>query len=120
MWDNEISAGDASRIAKLVDNKSASSSGKSLQLTSQGIVTNGSMYKLSNIIEDKIKDKALVFNAKFKIPEDGIYNKGVGFAAGLSPVNDGNTAPDAVCKDKNFQIYEDYLKININFLVKRI
>ena len=54
VWDNEISAGDASRIAELVDNKFASSSGKSLQLTSQGIVTNGSMYKLSNITEDKL------------------------------------------------------------------
>lgn len=115
VWDNEISAGDASRIAELVDNKFASSSGKSLQLTSQGIVTNGSMCKLSNITEDKIKDKALVFNAKFKIPEDGIYNKGVGFAAGLSPVNADNTAPDAVCKDKNFQIHEDYLKNKYKF-----
>lgn len=113
--ETKISAGDASRIAKLVDNKFASSSGKSLQLTSQGIVTNGSMYKLSNITEDKIKDKALVFNAKFKIPEDGIYNKGVGFAAGLSPVNADNTAPDAVCKDKNFQIHEDYLKNKYKF-----
>ena len=108
MVENEekISAGDASRIAELVDNKFASSSGKSLQLTSQGIVTNGSMYKLSNITEDKINGKALVFNAKFKIPSDGVYNKGVGFAAGLSPVNDGNTAPDAVCGSRDLQIYE--------------
>ena len=113
--EEKISAGTASHIAKLVDNKFASSSGKSLQLTSQGIVTNGSMYKLSNITEDKIKDKALVFNAKFKIPSDGVYNKGVGFAAGLSPVNADNTAPDAVCGSRDFQIYEDHLKNKYKF-----
>ncbi len=113
--EEKISAGDANHIAKLVDNKFASSSGKSLQLTSQGIVTYGSMYKLSNITEDKIKDKALVFNAKFKIPEDGIYNEGVGFAAGLSPVNAGNTAPDAVCGSRDFQIHEDHLKNKYKF-----
>ena len=113
--EEKISAGDANHIAKLVDNKFASSSGKSLQLTSQGIVTYGSMYKLSNITEDKIKDKALVFNAKFKIPEDGIYNEGVGFAAGLSPVNAGNTAPDAVCGSRDYQIHENYLKNKYKF-----
>ena len=113
--EEEISAGDASHIAKLVDSKFASSSGKTLQLTSQGIVTKGSMYKLSNITNDKIKDKALVFNAKFKIPSDGIYNRGVGFAAGLSPVNSDGTAPDAVCGSRDFQIYENHLKNRYKF-----
>ena len=82
-------------IAKLVDDKFGTTGSKSLQLTSQGIVVNGSMYRKSNITADKINDKALVFNAKFKIPEDGMYNRGVGFAAGLSPATDGKTAPDA-------------------------
>ena len=113
--EEKISAGDASHIAKLVDSKFASSSGKTLQLTSQGIVTKGSMYKLSNITNDKIKDKALVFNAKFKIPSDGIYNRGVGFAAGLSPVNSDGTAPDAVCASRDFQIYESHLKNKYKF-----
>lgn len=88
-------------IAKLVADQFGTTGSKSLQLTSQGLVVNGSMYKPSNITEDKIKDKALVFNAKFKIPEDGMYNRGVGFAAGLSPVTDGKTAPDAVCGSEN-------------------
>ena len=96
-YTDKISAGDASHIAKLVDNQFTSSNGKSLQLTSQGIVTYGSMYKLSNITENKIDGKALVFNAKFKIPEDGIYNEGVGFAAGLSPVDTDGYEPAALC-----------------------
>lgn len=91
-------------IAKLVADQFGTTGSKSLQLTSQGLVVNGSMYKPSNITEDKIKDKALVFNAKFKIPEDGMYNRGVGFAAGLSPVTDGKMAPDAACGSENLTL----------------
>ena len=94
-------------IAKLVDDKFGTTGGKSVQLTSQGIVVNGYMYRKSNITENKINDKALVFNAKFKIPEDGMYNGGVGFAAGLSPVTDGKTAPDAVCGSENLTLDSD-------------
>lgn len=94
-------------IAKLVDDKFGTTGGKSVQLTSQGIVVNGYMYRKSNITENKINDKALVFNAKFKIPEDGMYNGGVGFAAGLSPVTDGKTAPDAVCGSENVTLDSD-------------
>ena len=93
-----------SNIAKLADNVLGASNGKALQLTSQGIIKYGSMYRKSNITADKINDKALVFNAKFKIPEDGMYNGGVGFAAGLSPVNKDNTAPDAVCGSENLTL----------------
>ena len=98
------------RIAKLVDSVFGSSKGKSLQLTSQGLVVNGSIYKRSNITETKIGGKALVFSAKFMIPSKGMYNRGVGFAAGLSPANSDGTAPDAVCTDVNHQISENYLK----------
>ena len=98
------------RIAKLADGVLGSTEGKSLQLTSQGLVVNGSMYKRSNITETKIDGKALVFSAKFEIPSDSIYNRGVGFAAGLSPANSDGTAPDAVCTDVNYQISENYIK----------
>ena len=98
------------RIAKLADGVLGSTEGKSLQLTSQGLVVNGSMYKRSNITETKIDGKALVFSAKFMIPSDGMYNRGVGFAAGLSPANSDGTAPDAVCSDVNYQISENYIK----------
>ena len=94
-------------IAKLVDDQFGATGSKSLQLTSQGLVVNGYMYRKSNITADKINDKALVFNAKFKIPEDGMYNQGVGFAAGLSPVTDGKTAPDAVCGSENLTLDND-------------
>ena len=94
-------------IAKLVDDQFGATGSKSLQLTSQGLVVNGYMYRKSNITADKINDKALVFNAKFKIPEDGMYNQGVGFAAGLSPVTDGKTAPDAVCGSGNLTLDND-------------
>lgn len=97
-------------VAKLVDGIFGTGSGKSLQLTSQGIVTKGSMYKLSNITETKISEKALVFNTKFMIPSDGVYNGGVGFAVGLSPSNTEGTAPDAVCTSRDFQISQDFLK----------
>ena len=98
------------RIAKLADGVFGSPKGKSLQLTSQGLVVNGSMYKRSNVTETKIDGKALVFSAKFMIPSEGMYNRGVGFAAGLSPANSDGTAPDAVCTDVNHQISENYLK----------
>ena len=91
-------------IAKLVADQFGTTGGKSVQLTSQGIVVNGYMYRKSNITEDKINNKALVFNAKFKIPEDGIYNRGVGFAAGLSPVKSDNTAPDAKTGSENITL----------------
>lgn len=100
-------------IAKLVDDKFGTTGSKSLQLTSQGIVVNGYMYRKSNITENKIDDKALVFNAKFKIPEDGMYNRGVGFAAGLSPITEGKTAPDAVCGSENLTLDSD--KVNYKY-----
>ena len=110
---DEISSGTASHIAKIVDDKFTSSSGKSLQLTSQGIVTYGSMYKLSNITEDKIRNKALVFNAKFKIPSDSIYNRGVGFAAGLSPVDTDGYEPAALCGSRDVPM-SDYIQREAN------
>ena len=97
-------------IAKLVNGTFDAEAGKMLQLTSQGIITKGSMYRLSNISGENINGKALIFNAKFMIPTDGVYNKGVGFAAGLSPGNTEENAPDAVCISQNFQLNQNYLK----------
>lgn len=114
--ETKISAGISENIARLVNNVFDTSGGMSLQLISQGIVTKGSMYKSSNISDDNIDGKGLVFSAKFMIPENSVYNNGVGFAVGLSPINVDGTAPDAVCKDKNYQIKENYLKNNYKFL----
>ena len=98
----EITAGDKNKIAKLVTEKFGGS-GKTLQLTSQGIVTRGAMYKKSNITEAALSGKALVYKASFKIDENGPYNNGVGFAAGLSAtrVSNGVTEPNVFYHDSN-------------------
>ena len=98
----EITAGDKNKIAKLVIEKFGGS-GKTLQLTSQGIVTRGAMYKKSNITEAALSGKALVYKASFKIDENGPYNNGVGFAAGLSAtrVSNGVTEPNVFYHDSN-------------------
>lgn len=102
-------------IAKLTDDKFSSSGGKSLQLTSQGIVVNGAMYRSSGITDAEISGRALVFNIRFKIPADGIYNRGVGFAAGLSPANSAGTAPDAVCSSRDLTLDGNSLKNKYKF-----
>ena len=98
----EIIAGDKAKIAKLVTEQFGGS-GKTLQLTSQGIVTRGAMYKKSNITEAALSGKALVYKASFKIDENGPYNNGVGFAAGLSAtrVSNGVTEPNVFYHDSN-------------------
>lgn len=103
----EITAGDKNKIAKLVTEKFGGS-GKTLQLTSQGIVTRGAMYKKSNITEAALSGKALVYKASFKIDENGPYNNGVGFAAGLSAtrVSNGVTEPNVFYHDSNRPITE--------------
>lgn len=104
----EITAGDKNKIAKLVTEKFGGS-GKTLQLTSQGIVTRGAMYKKSNITEAALSGKALVYKASFKIDENGPYNNGVGFAAGLSATrvnNDDVTEPNVFYHDFNRPITE--------------
>lgn len=104
----EITAGDKNKIAKLVTEKFGGS-GKTLQLTSQGIVTRGAMYKKSNITEAALSGKALVYKASFKIDENGPYNNGVGFAAGLSATrvnNDDVTEPNVFYHDSNRPITE--------------
>ena len=97
-----ITAGDREKIAKLADEQFGGT-GKTLQLTSQGLVARGAMYKKSNISADTIAGKALVYTASFKISEEGPYNNGVGFAAGLSAtrVKDGVTEPNVFYHDVN-------------------
>lgn len=97
-----ITAGDREKIAKLADEQFGGT-GKTLQLTSQGLVARGAMYKKSNISADTIAGKALVYTASFKIPEEGPYNGGVGFAAGLSAtrVKEDVTEPNVFYHDVN-------------------
>lgn len=103
-----ITAGDREKIAKLAEEQFGGT-GKTLQLTSQGLVARGAMYKKSNISADTIAGKALVYTASFKISEEGPYNDGVGFAAGLSAtrVKDGVTEPNVFYHDVNQPITKE-------------